>query len=113
MFDHGRRACLYSPPTWELPLGVFEFIVVLVLISTVGKVLTTRRSQERLPRGSTGPSAAEVERLREVMDELSGRLHRLEEERDFYRDLLEAPRLGRRIPPPEGTSQAAGEEGHS
>jgi hypothetical protein len=37
-----------------------------------------------------------------MVDNLSGRLVRLEEERDFYRDLLEAPDRARGIrPPPE------------
>ena len=34
------------------------------------------------------------------MDDLSGRLARLEEERDFYKDLLDAPGDRREIGPP-------------
>lgn len=73
-------------------VGVFEFVLVLVLISTIGKVLSDRSARpplpthhaERLPPG-------EIEGLREAVDDLSQRLHRLEEERDFYKELLESP----------------------
>ena len=71
-------------------MGVFEFIIVLVLISTGGKVLSDlgrRRQPAALPPGSK----EELDRLRESMDDMSGRILRLEEERDFYRKLLESP----------------------
>ena len=35
------------------------------------------------------------------MHDLSGRLQRLEEERDFYKDLLEAPKGSGETSPPE------------
>lgn len=84
-------------------MGVFEFIIALVVISTIGKVLT-----DRLPRGkpqAQPPSLppGEVERIHEALEDLSGRLMRLEEERDFYRELLEAPERGREgLPPGRG-----------
>jgi hypothetical protein len=71
-------------------MGVFEFIVVLVTISTIGRVVTSFGQRRALPKGSTTTSE-EVEELREAVSELGTRLHRLEEERDFYRNLLEAP----------------------
>ena len=76
-------------------MGIFEFILLIALISTIGKVLTERRR----PLPPPGPDRAalppgEVERIREVMDDLAERVGRLEEERDFYRELLEHP--GRR-----------------
>ena len=40
-----------------------------------------------------------------MVDNLSGRLERLEEERDFYRDLLEAPDPARKIRPPTGENE--------
>lgn len=76
-------------------MGIFEFILLIALISTVGKVLTERRRPPLQPpadRPALPPG--EVERLREVMDDLADRVNRLEEERDFYRELLENP--GRR-----------------
>lgn len=36
-----------------------------------------------------------------MLDEFGVRLERLEEERDFYRDLLEAPKARREIEPPD------------
>jgi hypothetical protein len=81
-------------------VGVFEFIVALVLISTAGKVVGQRFARER-PRGEipqVGP--AEIERIRETIDDLSGRVMLLEEERDFYKELLESPERQRAILPP-------------
>jgi hypothetical protein len=72
-------------------VGVFEFIIVLVLISTAGKIISNRRShrdpQGELPKGGR----AELERIRDTVDDLGGRLMRLEEERDFYKELLDSP----------------------
>ena len=77
-------------------MGIFEFILLIALISTIGKVVTERRRPLPPPgpvdRGALPPG--EVERIREAMDDLADRVNRLEEERDFYRELLEHP--GRR-----------------
>ncbi len=82
--------------------GVFEFVIALVFISTLGRVLS-RRSPRRRPQAEVLPDQrAELERIRDAMHDLSGRLQRLEEERDFYRDLLEAPGGRRELSPPEG-----------
>jgi len=69
-------------------IGVFEFILLLVLITTIGKVLTSRSPRPAI-RGGMRPE--ELERLNEAMSELHTRLTKLEEERDFYRALLESP----------------------
>ncbi len=83
-------------------MGVFEFVIALVFISMLGKVLS-RRTPRRPPQAELPPGErAELESIRDTMHDLSGRLQRLEEERDFYKDLLEAPRGRREIPPPEG-----------
>jgi hypothetical protein len=93
-------------------LGVFEFIIALVFISTVGKVLS-----QLLPRGkpqAQPPSLppGEVERIHEALENLSGRLVRLEEERDFYKELLESPeRRQRGLPPGPGHDPSGGEVG--
>ena len=82
-------------------MGVFEMVVLIVLISTVGKILG-RRSQRIEPRGDApklGPG--EMEGIRESLDDLSGRIMRLEEERDFYKDLLESPDRQRGLPSAE------------
>jgi hypothetical protein len=100
----GRLSSGHSVPgasdlkTGVSPLGVFEFIIVLVLISTFGKVLTDRRQPKELG-GDAAPRLArgEAEDLREMVHNLSGRLERLEEERDFYKDLLEPPEKPRVI----------------
>lgn len=75
-------------------MGVFEFIIILVVISTAGKIIGNRRSR-RDPRGELPKGGrAELERIRDTVDDLGGRLVRLEEERDFYKELLDSP--GRR-----------------
>jgi hypothetical protein len=79
-------------------VGIFEFILLITLISTVGKVLTDRRQPPPPPppqdRSALPPG--EVERMREAVEELAERVGRLEEERDFYRELLDSP--GRKPP---------------
>ncbi len=81
-------------------MGVFEFIIILVVISMVGRVISRRRPrrdpQGELPQGGR----AELERLRDTVDDLGGRLARLEEERDFYKELLDSPRRRDAISPP-------------
>ena len=83
-------------------MGVFEFIIILVVISTVGKLISDRRPR-RDPRGDLprGGARAELERIRETVDDLGGRLLRLEEERDFYKELLDSPRSRGTISPPD------------
>lgn len=71
-------------------MGVFGFVIILVTISMIGKVATEFAASQRLPPG-TGASNDEVELLRDAVADMGTRLHKLEEERDFYRQLLEAP----------------------
>ncbi len=79
-------------------MGIFEFILALVFITTAGRIVQRRLSHPR--RGeSLQVGTEELHRIRETIGDLSGRLERLEEERDFYKDLLE-PREGRRELPP-------------
>lgn len=82
-------------------MGVFEFIIVLVIISTVGKAVSRRHASRDLPGKTPSAEPRELERIRDTMDDLSGRLERLEVERDFYKDLLDAPGGRRAIPPPD------------
>ena len=55
------------------------------------------RRDDSLPSGTD-----ELLRVRDTMADLSGRLERLEEERDFYKALLE-PEIARRELPPSET----------
>ena len=82
-------------------MGVFEFIIVLVLISTAGKVVSRRFPREE-PTGvppQLGPG--EIEGIRGTIDDLNDRVVRLEEERDFYKELLDAPERQRKLQPPD------------
>lgn len=77
-------------------MGVFEFVLLIVLITTIGKVVEAR--SDRTKGGKTlPPASADVQHLEEMLGDLNGRLTRLEEERDFYRALLEPPG-GDRLP---------------
>jgi len=89
-------------------LGVFEFVLVLVLITTVGKVASQRMARDRARDGLPGPSARDLESLREGLEELKGRVVRLEEERDFYKALLDAPERTRELGAPEADDREAG-----
>ena len=91
-------------------MGVFEFVIVLVLISTLGKVLTEINDRRALPPAGKGAGTQEVEALREAVADLGTRLHQLEEERDFYRNLLEAPgeSAALELPDPRDGERSAG-----
>jgi hypothetical protein len=88
-------------------VGPFEFVIVLVLIITITNAISGRRGrQSELPSGAADNE--ELERLRETMGQLSSRLELLEQERDFYRDLLDAPANRRGISPPESSADSSG-----
>ena len=76
----------------------------MVAIVSVGRTVRaiaveSIRSRRQL-EGSSPPAGAEISGVREAMDGVLARLDRLEEERDFYRDLLDAPGTRREITPP-------------
>lgn len=83
-------------------MGVFEFILLLVLISTFGKVVSQRG--RRFPPPPTEPPRlppGELQELRETLERMDERLARIEEERDFYRALLDDPGRREGLPSPE------------
>ncbi len=82
-------------------MGVFEFVIALVVISTVGRIIVARRRPLPLPGDSFQLDAEELHRVRDTITDLSGRVERLEEERDFYKDLLEPPPGRRTLQPPD------------
>ena len=66
-------------------------VVLSTLISTLGKIAASRGQPRELPSASSEVGSGDDESTPNAIDELSGRLARLEEERDFYRNLLDAP----------------------
>jgi len=70
-------------------VGFFEFLVAVFLFKTIGEVLK-EHIKNKPATGSV--SSDQVELLREEIKDLGLRLHQIEEERDFYKDLLAAPR---------------------
>jgi len=65
-------------------IGVFGFLSVAVICSTIARI-----AKKPAP-GAV--SSDQVELLRQEIRDLGLRLHQIEEERDFYKDLLAAPR---------------------
>ena len=70
-------------------MSFFGFVIILVLISTCVKVLDRRRLRDGVRGDYMRVDTEELHRLRETLGDLSGRVERLEQERDFYKDLLE------------------------
>lgn len=98
-------------------VSVFGFVIILVALSTIGKVMSEFAANQRLPPGSPS-SSNDVELLRDAVADMGTRLHKLEEERDFYRQLLEAPddpptrglRPGRQSPSEDPQDVPGGED---
>ena len=67
-------------------------MIALVAIVTGGRLLGRIISRREMRHESPRVDNQEIEALRASVDDVSDRLHRLEEERDFYRALLEAPK---------------------
>ena len=66
-------------------MGVFEFVIVLVLVATVGEVIKARVARP----APMAPPPRDTRHLEETVEHLNQRVLRLEEERDFYQALLE------------------------
>jgi hypothetical protein len=84
-------------------------VIVLVVVTTIGKVVTEYNDRRALPPAGGSASPGEIDSLRDEVADLGARLHRLEEEQDFYKDLLGAPPENRSLPPtstPHGSSDA-------
>lgn len=117
---HSLRALA---PERSQALNPFEMMVAIILIVTAGGVLSTlittlgkiagnREKPPELASGSPQVGSGEHESNPSAIDELSARLVRLEEERDFYKDLLDAPGTRPEIGPPN-TKEDASDSGHS
>ena len=87
--------------------------VVSTIVSTIGKALSRPAAPEELTGDSSQIVSAEQESTREAIAQLSSRLERLEEERDFYKDLLDSPAMRREIPPPDAEEDASDTAGRS
>ncbi len=83
-------------------MGIFELILGLVIITTAGRVVERRWSRQRGESLQVGTE--ELHRIRDTVTDLSGRLERLEQERDFYKDLLEPGAGPRELPPADPES---------
>jgi len=82
-------------------MGAFEFVIALLLLRIVAKTIERRWRSAPLTGESVQVDTEELHRIGTTISDLSGRVERLEEERDFYKDLLEPPAASRELPPPD------------
>lgn len=75
-------------------------MIVLVVVTTIGKIVTEYNDRRALPPAGGSMSPQTVDSLRDEIADLGARLHRLEEERDFYKELLDSPDERRSLTPP-------------
>ena len=81
------------------------FTLILVAIISVGRTVRAVAIEQirRLPppEGDSAQSNGELEGIREAIEGVVTRLDRMDEERDFYKDLLDSPGSRREISPPD------------
>ncbi len=75
-------------------------MVLIISIGRTVRVAVVESIRRRAQLGGDSPqAAANPDGIREAIDGVIGRLERLEEERDFYKDLLDLPGTRGEIPP--------------
>ena len=88
-----------------IALTAFVFVVITVRVVVVESIRRRARLEGDLP-----PGGGELDGLRDAIEGATVRLDRLEEERDFYRDLLDLPETRRAISPSAVEEDAADNE---
>ena len=88
-----------------IALAAFVFVVITVRVV----VVESNRRRTRL-EGDLPPGRGELDGLRDAIEGATVRLDRLEEERDFYKDLLDSPETRRAISPSAVEEDAADNE---
>ena len=83
----------------------------MVAIISVGRTVRAAivESIRRRPliEGDSPQGAAELEGIRDALEGVITRLDRMEEERDFYKELLDSPGSRREISPPPAGEDAS------
>ena len=82
-----------------IPVIAIVTLGVVIVMNTFGVQLLSRLRHRELKVDSPRDSA-ELESVHDAITEMSGRLERLEEERDFYKNLLDSPQPRRELQPP-------------
>jgi len=77
-----------------IALAAFVFLVITVRVVVVESIRRRARLEGDSPLGGR-----ELDGLRDAIEGATVRLDRLEEERDFYKDLLDLPETRRAISP--------------
>ncbi len=85
-------------------VALAAFVCVVITVRVV--VVESTRRRARL-EGDLPPGRGELDGLRDAIEGANVRLDRLEEERDFYKDLLDLPETRRAISPSAVEEDAA------
>ncbi len=85
-----------------IALAAFVLAVITVRVVVVESISRRARLEGDLP-----PGGGELDALRDAIEGATVRLDRLEEERDFYNDLLDLPETRRAISPSAVEEDAA------
>ncbi len=88
-----------------IALVAFVFVVITVRVVVVESIRRRTRLEEDLP-----PGRGELDGFRDAIGGVIVRLDRLEEQRDFYKDLLDLPETRRAISPSAVEEDAADNE---
>ena len=77
-------------------------VAIISVGRTVRAVIVESIRRRPLPEleGDSSQSAGELSGIREALEGVIDRLDRMEEERDFYKELLDSPGTRREISPP-------------
>ena len=89
---------------------VFVIALVAFVLITVRLVVVESIRRRGGPEGDLPPGGRELDGLRDAIEGAIVRLDRLEEERDFYKDLLDLPETRRAISPSAVEEDAADNE---
>ena len=88
-----------------IALAAFVLVVITVRVVVVESISRRARLE-----GDLQPGGGELDALRDAIEGVTVRLDRLEEERDFYDDLLDLPETRRAISPSAVEEDAADNE---
>ena len=85
-------------------------MAVISVGRTVRTVIVESIRRRPLPEGDSSQGIGEADDMREALDAALARLDRLEEEQDFYRELLDSPRTRGKLSAPQAEEDVSDAE---